>query len=374
MSKETIVKALKEAAHACFAERQREALLSNEDLDKLWDMLCDHSSEGKDDERKITYQDFCMIKKGLPAKFHPFFKASTYLKFVSDDRGLISVLQFFNYVLRKVSLMQARLDLSFYDGDNDGYLTEEELQQYIADLIPSLHLEAVNKSFHKFYVCTAARKFFFFLDPLRRGRISIHSILLSPILTELFELREPDLPKDYERSNWFSSYSTLRANFSTLIDHNGMLSRKEVSKYNNGTLTDVFLDRLFQEYQTYRGEMDYKGFLDLVLATENIQTAESIRYGFKLLDVKGEGFLDDFSLPLFIQGFVDKMMVFGHEPVGVEDVTNEIFDMANPKNSRCIALEDLLKCGVGGTIVNILSDCRGFWQYDNRESVDSSNK
>ena len=42
------------------------------------------------------------------------------------------------------------------------------------------------------------------------GRVAIQSILLSPILTELFELREPDLPKDYEQSNWFSSYCTLR--------------------------------------------------------------------------------------------------------------------------------------------------------------------
>ncbi|KAJ3220344.1 Serine/threonine-protein phosphatase 2A regulatory subunit B'' subunit gamma [Dinochytrium kinnereticum] len=341
MNERDIPKALKDAAHACFAERQREALLSNEDLDKLWDLLCDRSSEGKDDERKITYVDFCTIKKSLPDKFSPFFKASTYLKFVSDDKGLISVLQFFNYVLRK-----ARLDLSFYDDDNDGYLTEEELQQYIADLIPSLHLEAVNKSFHKFYVCTAARKFFFFLDPLRRGRISIHSILLSPILTELFELREPELPKEFERSNWFSSYSTLRVygQFLNLdVDHNGMLSRKEMSKYNNGTLTDIFLDRLFQEYQTYRGEMDYKGFLDLVLATENTQTPESIRYGFKLLDIKGEGCLDDFSIRYLFKAVIDKMVLFGHEPVGVEDVTNEIFDMANPKDPRFIGLDAIVE-------------------------------
>ncbi|KAJ3414867.1 Serine/threonine-protein phosphatase 2A regulatory subunit B'' subunit gamma [Chytridiales sp. JEL 0842] len=351
-----VIQSFKEACFLRFLERQRQHLLLNEELDILWDNLCERATDGADEER-----------------FHRFFKASVYLRFVPDDNGYISVLQFFNYVLRKVSLMQARLDLSVYDADHDGYLTEEELQQYITDLIPSLKLESINKSFHKFYVCTAVRKFMFFLDPMRRGRVSIQGILLSPILTELFELREPDLPKDYEKTNWFSSYSTLRVygQFLNLdVDHNGMLSRDELSKFNNGTLTDIFLDRIFQEYQTYENELDYKGFLDFVLAMENSQTPEAITYGFKLLDINGAGNLNDFTIRFLFKAVIERMVSFGHEPVGIEDVTNEVFDMANPSNPQQITLNDLLKCGVGGTIVNILSDCRSFWAYDNRENID----
>lgn len=43
--------------------------------------------------------------------------------------------------------------------------------------------------------------------------------------------------------------------------------------------------------------------------------------------------------------------------------------MANPKDGRQIRLEDLVKCGAGGTIVSILIDINGFYQYDNRESM-----
>ena len=32
-----------------------------------------------------------------------------------------------------------------------------------------LQLEGLEKSFYSFYVCTAVRKFFFFLDPMRKG-------------------------------------------------------------------------------------------------------------------------------------------------------------------------------------------------------------
>jgi serine/threonine-protein phosphatase 2A regulatory subunit B'' len=39
-------------------------------------------------------------------------------------------------------------------------------------------------------------------------------------------------------------------------------------KYSWG-LTSIFIDRVFEEFQTFEGEMDYKTFLDFVLAMEN---------------------------------------------------------------------------------------------------------
>ena len=41
--------------------------------------------------------------------------------------------------------------------------------------------------------------------------------------------------------------STYQGQFLNLdLDHNGMLSRTELSKFNNSTLTDIYLDRVFQ--------------------------------------------------------------------------------------------------------------------------------
>ena len=55
------------------------------------------------------------------------------------------------------------------------------------------------------------------------------------------------------------------------VDHNGLLSKKELANYSWG-LTDIFIDRVFEEYQTFENEMDYKTFLDFVLAMENKKT------------------------------------------------------------------------------------------------------
>ncbi|TTY87651.1 Serine/threonine-protein phosphatase 2A regulatory subunit B'' subunit gamma [Bagarius yarrelli] len=50
-----------------------------------------------------------------------------------------------------------------------------------------LQLDGLEKSFYSFYVCTAVRKFFFFLDPLRTGKIKIQDILACSFLDDLLE-------------------------------------------------------------------------------------------------------------------------------------------------------------------------------------------
>ena len=49
-------------------------------------------------------------------------------------------------------------------------------------------LNGLERSFYSFYVCTAVRKFFFFLDPLRSGKIRIQDILACSFLDDLLEV------------------------------------------------------------------------------------------------------------------------------------------------------------------------------------------
>jgi serine/threonine-protein phosphatase 2A regulatory subunit B'' len=48
-----------------------------------------------------------------------------------------------------------------------------------------------------------------------------------------------------------------------------MLSKDELLHYGTSTLTPAFINRVFEECLTYGGEMDYKTYLDFVLALEN---------------------------------------------------------------------------------------------------------
>ena len=131
----------------------------------------------------------------LPASFFcaafTVFDPISTSQFRRDEHGRISNDIFFQYVLRKVTLAQTRIQLSLYDTVGDGFLREMDLERYMYDLIPQLPalrdlLENL-ENFMPFYVFTAVRKFFFFLDPKRRGKIAIKDMLSTglSILDEL---------------------------------------------------------------------------------------------------------------------------------------------------------------------------------------------
>ncbi len=51
----------------------------------------------------------------------------------------------------------------------------------------------------------------------------------------------------------------------------------------------------------------------------------------------------------------------------IEDIKDELFDMANPVNKKFIKLSDLIKTGNGDTILSIIYDAKAFFDYDQRE-------
>ena len=156
-------------------------------------------------------------------------------------------------------------------------------------------------------------------------------------------------------------------------DHNGMLSKTELQAYGTATLTPTFIDRIFEECLTYGGEMDYKTYLDFVLALENRKEPQSLTYFFRILDVKHQGFLNTFCLNYFFRDILKQMEKLNQDPVRFEDVKDEIFDMVRPKDPLRITLEDLVICGNGDTVASILIDLNGFWTYENREVLVTDN-
>ncbi|XP_067124424.1 serine/threonine-protein phosphatase 2A regulatory subunit B'' subunit gamma-like isoform X1 [Centruroides vittatus] len=364
---------LREESRAVFLQRRSRELLDNNELKALWVLLDKHHSPPQlENEQMINYGDFLKVAEQAGQKCKPYFTATVFGKLLQNDPyGRISIMHFFNYVMRKVWLHQTRIGLSLYDVAGQGYLEEPDLENYILELIPTLsQLDGLEKSFHSFYVCTAVRKFFFFLDPMRTGKIKIQDILACSFLDDLLELRDEELPKDAQQSNWFSAPSALRVYGQYLNldkDHNGMLSKEELSRYGTGTLTSVFIERVFQECLTYDGEMDYKTYLDFVLALENRKEPQSLQYFFRILDIIGRGYLNVFSLNYFFRAIQDLMTQHGQEPVSFEDVKDEIFDMVKPEDPLKITLQDLINCGQGDTVVSVLIDLNGFWTYENRE-------
>ncbi|CAM9795224.1 unnamed protein product, partial [Phaeothamnion confervicola] len=186
------------------------------------------------------------------------FLAAAFLRFPQDRFGRISTQNFFKHVYGSICLQKTKITLHYYDTEGRGWLREQDLENYVYDLIPTMPtLQSMHDNFFPFYVFTAVRRFMFFLDPKRTGKIAIDVLVRSRIMDELLELgmagadesggggngggggggsdSSPDVQPAQDLSkNWFSADNALRVYSEYLeldADQNGMLSRRELLNY-----------------------------------------------------------------------------------------------------------------------------------------------
>eukprot|EP01052_Picozoa_sp_SAG31_P043892 SAG31_NODE_7465_length_1682_cov_1.409349_3_plen_288_part_01 len=158
-------------------------------------------------------------------------------------------------------------------------------------------------------------------------KIRIRDLACSPEFAELSELQQTafgehhyeqeDLGPSYG-GNWFSplfAKELYRYYLQLDADCNGMLSKDELRQFGryceDGTamvfpvpacsLTDVFVDRVFEECPLYDGEMDFKTFVEFTLAFVYKHTPEALSYFFQLLDVEHTGKLTGFCINFFFR-------------------------------------------------------------------------
>ena len=315
-----------------------------------------------------------MIGDKLGDLFTPFFKACNFLKFDKDKYGRIDILAFFHYVVRKTNIEENKVALSLSDIYCEGFLTDKDLETYIKEEIKQFYFyeSEITDDIREYYLLVAQRKFFFFLDPKRTGKINIRDIVTSNILTEFNEMKEPipvNDPNFNNSNNWFSITNFWRI-YKKYIDldrdKNGMLSKEELNRFGPG-LTMIFIDRIFEEYQRYDNSIDFKQFIDFVLALENRKAPASIMYIWRTLDVYHKNAVDTFIINMFYRQVVKKIINRGKGEYKIDDIKDEIWDMIKPKNPNYITLQDILGSSYSDTVLSLLIDAKAFYLHDQKE-------
>ena len=112
-----------------------------------------------------------------------------FLSFQPDPTGRIDGSEFFRRLCSTICIAKTRITLHFYDVGGRGLLREQDIENYIFNLIPDLPpLQNMHENFYPFYVFTATRRFMFFLDPKKSGKVSIRKLVSSQVMEELLEL------------------------------------------------------------------------------------------------------------------------------------------------------------------------------------------
>mmetsp|Transcript_29732 Transcript_29732/g.40850 ORF Transcript_29732/g.40850 Transcript_29732/m.40850 type:complete len:283 (+) Transcript_29732:16-864(+) len=265
-------------------------------------------------------------------------------------------------------------------------------------------LKRMHPSFHEFYMYTASQKFFFFVDPHRRNAISVKKLAHCAIMQELQYLlraarklstsvNDSGEVSKFEQSisaNWFSGQNALR--IYTLFleldkDQNGMLSLEELKAFsgfssaadvhNDGSFqqiqqqfTHTALTRLFEEYIIFQPcEMDYKGFVNFLIAAENIATHKAaLQYFWRLIDYDRSNRLTAEKIKYFYKDVFTTLNSMDYKAPIADDVVLEIYDLLSCNAAEGATYQDLVDSKQGHTVVTMLLDVHGFWRYDNRES------
>jgi serine/threonine-protein phosphatase 2A regulatory subunit B'' len=179
--------------------------------------------------------------------------------------------------------------------------------------------------------------------------------------------------------NWFLGTQAEKV-YNTYLeldaDENGTLSEDELYHFGGMNpsdslrLTRTAIRRLLEETVTYSPvELDFKGFLDLVLALRNKATAQSITYFWKIINVDKSGRLSEQNIHYFYKEIFSSLKEHGCDAPDVKNVVVEIFDILACQDPRGPTLKDVIKSGQGHVVMSMLLDVTGFWQYDNRESL-----
>ena len=338
----------------------------------------------------ITTESFMSLRSSCPSKLSKYLSSEIFLllrkeNFEVDREDLL------RYIQRAIDVESAILHLISYSNEySNGYVNEKELERYIFDSIPDLvSCKNLPEVFHPFYVFTSARRFFFFLDPRRSRKLHIETLAHSNIMEELlFIKRLSQYEKDLDESaltshigtNWFSG-TNASAIYSTYIDldkdRNGMLCQMELLGLNACgvpavpcQLTTAAINRIFDEYITYSPkEMDYKTFLDLVLALENKSNSQSLVYFWRVLDIEKSGRLSRSVIEYFYKDIYTCLRALGYETPTLEDIIIEINDIVSCDHPIGPCFEDLVRSNQGHTVITMLLDVHGFWAYDNRETL-----
>jgi serine/threonine-protein phosphatase 2A regulatory subunit B'' len=261
--------------------------------------------------------------------------------------------------------------------DDRQHVVPEDLHPLLTGILashPGLAFLHDTPEFQERYAETVAHRIFYSLNTTGSGRLSLRDMRRGDFLEALRELEAED---DVNRCTRYFSYEhfyVIYCKFWDLdTDHDFLLSRDDLLRYANHSLTYRIADRLFEGAARplasgIPGRMGYVDFLWFILSEEDKTTNTALDYWFRACDINGDNYLTPDELRWFYEEQLGRMECLSQETVSFDDIWAQMQDMLAPEDPNVFSMRDLKRSrALAGTLFNVLFNLNKFLAFETRD-------
>lgn len=286
-----------------------------------------------------------------------------------------------------VSWCQGRIQpgdpvLSFFwvvKKDHNNWIEREDFSIFLQAILmthPGLDFLRVTREFQDRYADTVVSRIFFVYDLKDTGRIYLSSLRrYQPSVIETWkQLADND---DIKMVRDYFSYEHFYVIYCTFweldADHDFLLDKDDLLKYDGHTLSRRAVDRIFNEIpakftSAVPGKMGYDDFIRFLLCDQDRQTSRSVEYWFQLFDLDGDGCIRDHEMKYFYEEQLQRMECLNYETISFSDIMCQMNDMIWPKQEGSFRLQDFKRRRkLAGTFFSLFSSLNKFLNFEHRD-------
>ncbi|KAA8493777.1 putative serine/threonine protein phosphatase 2A regulatory subunit B''gamma [Porphyridium purpureum] len=279
-----------------------------------------------------------------------------------------------------------RLVRTLLNGANRSFLIRSDFEAMLSALLGThpglLFLQHTPEFQHRYAETVIERIFYNLSSSPHANRLVLRDVEQHKFLETLLEV---DVSEDINRERRYFSYEhfyVLYCRFWELdTDHDLMLSKADLLRYGQHSLTSIIVDRVFSGAGRPRlwkdkDTLSYIDFIWFCLSEEDKTSRTAITYWFHCLDLDGDGALSLYELEEFYKEQVHRMECLGHEPIALRDVVCQILDMLNKPMAKepVIHVQDLIRSKLSANFFNLMFNLSKLFMLEARDPLTIRNE
>mmetsp|Transcript_66138 Transcript_66138/g.119098 ORF Transcript_66138/g.119098 Transcript_66138/m.119098 type:complete len:585 (+) Transcript_66138:167-1921(+) len=263
--------------------------------------------------------------------------------------------------------------------DINDWIEREDFEIFLTAILmthPGLDFLLETQEFQERYSDTVSSRIFYIYDRKDTGRVYLHNLRrYQPSIIDTWkQLEECDDMKMIRDYFSYEHFYVIYCTFWELdSDHDFLLDKDDLLKYDGHALSRRTVDRIFSEItmkftSAVPGKMGYEDFIHFLLNDQDQLTDRSIEFWFNIFDLDADGVIRDYELKYFYEEQVQRMECLNYETITFADVMCQLHDMIGPRVQGEFRLCDFKrKRKFAGPFFSIFTSLNKFLAFEHRD-------